>query len=76
MTARWKLYTIYLDPTDLAPGYAVREWEAAESGLLPGPILASGLDSLAGARGLVPDAVDACLQRSPDDDPTIVETWL
>lgn len=71
-------YTIYLDPADLHPGYAVREWLIVRGSRIPvaGQVLAQGLPGLEWARRVVPAGADACLARSDSDDPTVVETWL
>jgi hypothetical protein len=70
------LYQIFLNPTDLLPGYAVREFEASSRGLIAGPIFAQGLDSLEAARAWVPQSADVLWPRDVSDDPVIVETWM
>jgi hypothetical protein len=69
-------YTIYLDPAGLVKGYAVREWLIGRGQVDAGAVLAQGLPTLEGARMVVPPRADSCLPRTPDDDPTIVETWI
>lgn len=70
-------YTIYLNPADLQPGYAVREWRIMRGGPpVAGPVLAQGLPGIEWAREAVPPWADACLARSDSDDPAVVETWL
>lgn len=71
------LWTIYNHPTD-APepfGYAVREWHVGDEG---GPHATSQVlfaMTLEDARALVPPGLFR-LERDPNDDPVIVETWL
>lgn len=72
-----RIYTVSLNASDLPDGYAVREWRIAKGGPpVPGLLLASGLAGLEQARDAVPPWADACLTRSPGDDPSIVETWI
>lgn len=69
-------FTIYLDPTDPGSGYTVREVRIGGGQVDPGPVLGRGLETLDAARLVVPGWADSCLPRDPDDDPTIVETWI
>jgi len=73
------VWTIYLDPEDYqrADGgsfYLVRRWETV--GVLAVPKEVVGVSStLEGARALIPAHL-VRFDRHPDDDRTIVETWL
>lgn len=69
-------YTIYRGVTDLPPGFAVREVLIGKGKVEVGELLASGSACLADARDAVPPEADHCIQRSEEDDPTIVETWV
>ena len=69
------IYTIYLDPVDLGPGYAMREWRTYSGRIEPGPAV-GGLKTLEAARDFVPPWADQLIPRNPGDDPTIVETWI
>lgn len=69
-------YTVYFNPSDLEPGYAVRQWRIEPGGPIAGPVLAQGLKRLDHARSVVPQRADTWLDRSASDDPTIVETWI
>lgn len=69
-------YTVYLNPSDLERGYAVREWLIRSDSLEAGPVIGQGLQSLEQARLVVPPWADCHFPRSPSDDPTIVEVWM
>ena len=69
-----ELFVIYDSPRDLAPGFAVRKWIVCKAEVAPGPIIASGLDSLDDARALVPQGF-VNLGRTWSDDPKICEVW-
>lgn len=66
-------YTIYEKPADFPDAWVVRRWEAT------GDVEDRGVwclaESLEAARESIPPDL-ICFTRSPEDDPTIVETWL
>jgi len=72
------MYNVYHRPTDV-PGaeYVLREVKVygGDIGQVFGPILGTAA-TLPGIRLLLPLTADACLTRSPEDPPHIVETWL
>jgi len=65
------IYVVYKRPRDF-PGieFLVRRWEVN----IPKDVLYAG-DSLDEARALIPRG-SVRLERSPTDDPCILETWL
>lgn len=69
------MFTIYDHPSDIPTGFVVREWMVVRGGAIVdgGVVIVS--DTLAGAREAVPPGL-ARLGRNPDDDPTVVETWV
>ena len=68
-------WTIYYRTSDFPHHYAVRMWWVTpESELVLAPIAAL-CDSLEDARAQVPAGAYR-LQRDPEDDPMIIETWL
>lgn len=68
------LFTIYERPQDYPEGYVVRRWVAHSNGFSEARE-AWATDTLEHARQLVPDGLYK-LEREPNDDPTIVETWI
>jgi hypothetical protein len=67
------VWTIYAHPLDYPNGYVVAEWITDGTGPKRGTALyAPDLDA---ARKLIPPNLYR-MNRSPDDDPTIAETWL
>lgn len=75
--SRATLWTIYRSPEGPPARYAVRRWRAIEGtfGPVADPEPSFTGDTLAGARLAVPFEAAHLLHRSPDDDPSIVETW-
>lgn len=75
------MVTIYHRPADLPDAvYAVRGFTilagvAIGERVRPGPLLGTA-ETLEGARLLVPPECDTRLERSPADNPTVVETWM
>jgi hypothetical protein len=74
-----RTYTVYREVSG-PPGqqFSVREFRITrppDSRPVPGPVLGTAA-TLEQARDLVPALADVCLQRSEDDDPSIVETWI
>lgn len=68
-------YTIYCRPSDFPHWYVLRGWSIRPH-LLPMPDDNVRLSTtLEGARLGLPQGL-VCLGRQPDDDPTIVETWM
>lgn len=65
-------YTIYERPRDYPEGFVVRAWHIMPGRAEPGE--ARTASTLEEARALVPPGL-ICFARTPDDDPTIVETW-
>ena len=68
------MYTIYDSPTDYPGKFVVRRWEIDKGPAVPKETLAVK-DSLIEARLAVPVGL-VRVDRSPGDDPVIVETWL
>jgi hypothetical protein len=68
------LFTIYEKPRDYPHGYVVRRW-VTDGGPEPHPREAMVAATLEEARALVPPDLYR-LQRSPEDDPCIVESWI
>ena len=67
-------FTIYKNPSDFPPGYAIRKWSITERG----PIAEEGrggIWSIDEVRALIPSGY-ARLERMEEDDPCIVETWI
>jgi hypothetical protein len=70
------LFTIYDHPTDVPEpfGFVVREWHIRKEGAVPDPEARFAM-TLEEARTLIPPGLYR-LERNPEDDPKIVETWL
>jgi hypothetical protein len=70
------LWTIYDHPLDFPDSFVVRRWHVRrgnENPVLDGaPTLH---DSLEAARESLPASL-ACMHRSENDDPNILETWI
>lgn len=67
-------WTIYVHPLDFPEHYAVRMWVVVEGAVVHMPI--AGLyDTLEEARFDIPVGLYQ-VDRDPDDDPVIVESWL
>jgi len=73
-----RLYQIEHNPSDLDPGYAVREvWIVrGQKDSMLGPVVVQGESSLECARHKVPAHADCLVPRSTEDDPRIVEMWM
>jgi hypothetical protein len=65
------IYVVYKDPRDYPDKLVVRRW----LGLVADEIPLAVTDDLAIARNVIPDYC-VPFQRSPDDDPAILEVWL
>lgn len=64
-------YTVYKDPTDYPGKYVVRRFD----GLQPDPQPTAVTDNIKQARDHIPDNMYH-IERCPNDDPKIVETWI
>ena len=69
------MWTIYDHPTDYPKDFVARKWEIYSTGARATSDLLRS-DDLATLRGLLDQQNLCMIHRSPDDDPTIVETWL
>jgi hypothetical protein len=67
-------YAIYWNPSDHPGKFVVRRFEST-AGKVRASNVATIHETIDGARLSLPLGL-ACLQRSPNDDPVIVETWL
>jgi hypothetical protein len=85
-TARdsFAFWVIYRDLSSFQPGrspwYTVMHWPAVlvsgGRGRVPDPTALYAGPSLNDARCAVPETAETCLLRCPDDDPSVVETWI
>lgn len=68
-------WTIYCRPPDFPHHYVVHQWWVTDEGRIPSRDLAVLCDTLEAAREQIPVG---CMrvEREPEDDVTIVETWL
>ena len=70
-----RTYTIYQHPADFPTvPYVVRGWHTTKMGTVASGEVAFA-DTLEQARGYIPEGMYN-LDRDPDDDPVIVETWV
>ena len=69
----FQMWAIYERPSDAPQHFVVRRWEIV--GDQPEPREASKHDSLEEARAAVPRGLQH-INRYPNDDPKIVETWI
>ncbi len=67
------MWTIYERPLDFPNCYVVRRWTVEEGKTVAHECLLA--DSLEKARKLVPPH-STRMDRFPEDDPVIVETWI
>ena len=67
------IYTIYAKPLDYPDGYVLVEWIV--DGATPKRGVASYVPSLEAARNLLPPHLYR-MERQPDDDPAIAESWI
>lgn len=73
------MWTVYRHPADYPDAWVVRRWRvrgerkpaAAEPDAKPWAVARS----LEDARQTIPKGL-VCLNRTPEDDPVVVETWL
>jgi hypothetical protein len=69
------VYTIYCHPLDYPEGYTVTRWRVT-GGHEPEPVGTwHAANSLDAARALVPPGLHR-MERDPNDDDVIVESWL
>lgn len=69
-----KMWTIYKHPLDYPEGYVARQWLIRDGGY-PYAGVARYRPDLEAARAAVPPGLYR-LDRDPNDDPTVVETWI
>jgi hypothetical protein len=69
------MWTIYQAPKDFPDGFVVRPWTLTRGGGGPVPGMAFTARTLEDARANVPPGLYR-QERAPEDDHTIVETWL
>lgn len=76
MSDELQQWTIYDHPADFPNNYVARQWFVGASGARPGDYAVHpDPDKLRDyIQQQLPGAV--CLTRSPEDHPTIMETWL
>jgi len=74
MSEMLEMFIIYYRPKDHPTLYVLRKWHIGAGALRPDDEFALGatLDEI---RSLVPDYC-VRLERDPNDDPVIVESWL
>jgi len=71
-----QIYVIYENPRELPrPGFVTRMWIIEATGEQRPSLWATVTNTIEEARSTVPDGLYR-LDRSPDDDPVIVESWL
>lgn len=76
------VYVIYDHPRDLPDWFVVRPWDVVDgkarmrTGKLRGEPVAGLFRQLDDARAYCEQFGLTKMARSPDDDPTVVETWL
>ena len=66
-----ELYCVYENPSDYLGKYVVRKWFNNQPKLIPEALG----DDLEKVRQVIPKHFIK-LDRSPDDDPVILETWI
>lgn len=70
-------WTIFASPADAPGRFVVRQFDVVQGQADPVPHEDATVHfTLESARNAVPDSADVCFQRSPGDDPSIVETWM
>ena len=75
MSEPLNIWTIYDHPKDYPEHFVVRRWTVRGRGYENEAHECRLADSLEEARKLVPPD-SACVNRFPEDDPVIVESWL
>lgn len=66
-------YTVYQHPADNPDGYSMTQWSVTADG--PVAVATVHVSTLERARYLIPPGL-VRLERDPNDDPVIVETWV
>lgn len=70
------VWVIYYGASNHPPGkWVLRPQDAMRDGTIRPHEVFHECNSLAEARAMVPEGC-VCLQRMPEDDPVIVETWI
>lgn len=69
-------WTIYERPRDFPDDYVVREWQSDGNGNVRPTPEAQRYPTLEAARAPLRARGLVCIERSPGDDPCIVEVWL
>lgn len=69
------IWTIYDHPADYPQGFVVRPWRVGKGGTVPQGEDGAGVATLEAARSLIPQGL-LRMDRDPNDDPCIVESWL
>jgi hypothetical protein len=74
------MFTVYDSPADYPGRFVVRRFTIGRGSDNHDPVpdpepMFVGPD-LESARDAIPLSADACLHRSPEDEPSIVETWV
>lgn len=71
-----KMITVYYRPRDLPDHvYVAREFTIAPGGPVPAPEVFATGNTLAEVRAQIP-AYLIRMPRDPNDDPTVVESWI
>jgi hypothetical protein len=70
------MWTIYRETSDFPGKIVVRRIMILGGEAYPAPKPSYIGDSLEDARRMIPPEADHCIHRSPDDHPSIVESWL
>lgn len=73
-TDRLTTWTIYDHPSDHPEGYVARRWVIIDGVAKADAAVTS--DSLAVLRFNMQREGRVCIDRAPEDDPVIVETWI
>jgi hypothetical protein len=71
-----EMFTVFYDPLDYPGRYVVRRFRILHGDAMPDAEPLTVTHSLTAARHAIPDRCDAMLIRSPEDHPSVVETWL
>jgi hypothetical protein len=70
-------WTIFAGTADYPGRFVVRQFDVVQGQAEPVPHEECTLHfTIQSARNAVPESAGICFQRSPGDDPTIVETWM
>jgi hypothetical protein len=73
-TALMTQWTIYDSPADFPGRFVVRQWEVHRWGMVASSNVRA-FDTLQQARESLPEGL-IVIPRSPEDVPSIVETWM